>query len=194
VSQVYYCLGKTVHQRNRLTDHIRGARNGVDRTYKGRWIRGLLAQGAAPTFRVLMTCAGGRHVLGDAERQVIALFRSVGANLTNLTDGGEGTLGHKHSPEAIRKSADARRGRKMSDEFCDTNRRAHLGQVFTPEHRQKISAAGKGRPKSAEWRARMSQIRLAMPYAVRCRKHTTEERSKMSAAHLARNRGHHNEP
>lgn len=95
-------------------------------------------------------------------------------------------IGRRMSPEAIAKSADKRRGRKMSPEVVEKNRVAHLGQTCTEEHRRNLSAACKGIPKSLEWRARMSEIRLRLPDEIRRRKHTPEARAKMSAAQYAR--------
>lgn len=179
-------VGKTVTTGlNRRNGHVYRAM--TDRTRKAEWIRGLQADGIQPQFRVLEV-AFTRLGLALAERSWIAFYRARGVDLTNMSSGGEGVHGFTQSPESIKKSADKRRGRKMPPEVCEKNRIAHLNQTFSAEHRRKISEAGKGRAKSAEWRARMSALRRQMPEAIRCRKHTPETRAKMSAAHLARTR------
>ena len=43
------------------------------------------------------------------------MFKSFGAKLKNLTDGGEGTTGYKHTKEAILKISEANRNRKKVD-------------------------------------------------------------------------------
>ena len=45
----------------------------------------------------------------------IKMFKSFGAKLKNLTDGGEGTTGYKHTKEAILKISEANRNRKKVD-------------------------------------------------------------------------------
>jgi hypothetical protein len=90
------------------------------------------------------------------------------------------------APDAVERSAAARRGRKMSAEVCEKNRLSHIGQMSTPEQRARISATTKGRPKSEEHKAKIRLARLALSDEIRCRKHTDEERAKMSAAHSKR--------
>lgn len=180
-------VGKTVRGYQRQSEHWR-LRAG-DTSLRAEWIRSLLRDGVKPQFRILGMCAS-REGLAVAEREWIAfyLYRQSGADLTNMSTGGEGVVGFKQSAEAIKKSADKRRGRTMPPEVRERNRLAHLGQVVTEEHRRKLSLAGKGKPKSADWRAKMSATRLQMPDAIRRRKHTPETRAKMRASHLARNR------
>lgn len=99
-----------------------------------------------------------------------ALIRAYHGQLCNLTDGGEGSSGYKHtaetraklsvmkkgkkppplSAEARAKIAKANTGRKMSDEARAKMSAAWVGRVITPEWRAKLTAAQKGRPHSKE--------------------------------------------
>jgi hypothetical protein len=66
--------------------------------------------------------------------------------LVNLTNGGDGSFGYKHTSEAITKISAARKGRPRTAET-------------TAEWRAKMSAAMKGRtrpPRSTEWSAKLS--------------------------------------
>ena len=60
----------------------------------------------------------------------------------NMTEGGEGISGLKHSSETKRKMSDAKKGKKFSE-----------------EHKRKLSDAHKGKPKSEETKRRMSDAK-----------------------------------
>jgi hypothetical protein len=113
----------------------------------------------------------------DALKKEIEIIAKIGRSdinkgpLVNLTDGGEGTL--NMSPEIIKKNADNRRGKKMSDEarnnmskgrrkyFDNGNttwnkgrswsederkkltNKSNLGRKFTKEHKDKMSKNAK---------------------------------------------------
>lgn len=101
------------------------------------------------------------------ERVLIAMYK---AQICNLTDGGQGVSGYKHTPEAIavmkakkagykpprltaeqyKKIGEARRGTKMSDEARAKMRAAWVGREITPEWRANLSKAHKGRRHSLE--------------------------------------------
>jgi len=134
-------IGKSASGLKRPKAHAILARNGKDQSYKGRWIRQLQSFGLTYTIEVLEQhdCP---EDLADAERWNIQHYRSISCDLTNLTDGGEGTTGRVVSEESRKKHSRSMKGRSKS-----------------PEHRQKISATLKGRPLRAETRARMSAAR-----------------------------------
>ena len=101
------------------------------------------------------------------ERRMISWYgrKDIGTGiLRNMTEGGDGVLGHKHSEETKRKIAESRRGnptnlgRKMCDEHKEKIRKANTGKVMPVEVGQKISAVKKGKPgkpRSAATRAKM---------------------------------------
>jgi hypothetical protein len=132
-------------------------------THCARWVRSLTKAGLEPEILVLEEVD---DPLALPKREIfwIALYRKHGADLTNLSDGGEGTRGPK--PEAVRLKISATlTGRKQSP--CP------------PERRQKISAALKGRDNSyAVAQAAKARTGMKLP---------AEWRAKMSAAHKARN-------
>ncbi len=66
--------------------------------HKDRWIKQLQGHGLSYGIEVLETFLS-KFQLDDAERDWIAAARAAGVPLTNQTDGGEGLLGHQHSPE-----------------------------------------------------------------------------------------------
>ena len=58
----------------------------------------------------------------------ISYCRSIYQDLLNVTNGGEGTSGCKHSRESIEKTRQKLIGRKMSKEFKEKNRQSQLGR------------------------------------------------------------------
>lgn len=69
----------------------------------------------------------------DLERGLIKRLRKMGANIVNLTDGGDGAKGAIRSPETRAKMSQAQAGNKKS-----------LGRVRSAETRAKISAGKLG--------------------------------------------------
>lgn len=139
----------------RLADHDMAARRG-DRGYRNAIIRSMQANGVelirvkihegltetiAHAYEITLIAAIGRHPHGP---------------LTNLTDGGEGFVGFKHtkgrkqSPEHIAKRSAARRGKALSAEHIANMTAARLGKKASPGTRAKMSATRVGRKRKPE--------------------------------------------
>jgi hypothetical protein len=127
--------------------------------------------------------------------------------LRNLTDGGEGSSGYKHSPETInllvrmrssisedtrKKMSKAAKGKKLSEETKAKLR----GRRHTDEARRKISQAGIGRSPSEECLRKLAisnstrvwsdEAKKKISLANKGRKHTDEARRKISIAGIGR--------
>jgi hypothetical protein len=136
----------------------------------------------------------------EAKKIEILLIEKYGrkdlgkGNLVNLTDGGDGVLGLKHSEEARQKISEAGKGNTRS-----------LGKSCSEEARQKISEAQKGKTHSEETREKMSkaqkgennpnfgktlseEIRLKMSEAQKGKTRSEETREKMSKAQKGKTR------
>ena len=167
----------------RLAGHLRGVQKG-EQTYKARWMRTLPAP---PTIQALAVDVGDRASGCAVERVVIAVLRETGRRLTNLTDGGEGFIGGKHTPETRARIREAHLGKDLSPEHCANiaaaqrgkkknytpevaERRAAKisatmrGRQKSPEHQEKITAALKGRVMPAEWRAHQAAAHRGKKY------------------------------
>jgi len=173
-------IGKTSRSlRARLAAHMRIAVIG-NQTYKCRWMRTLLSRGKLPAIMEIETVAGN-----GAERETfwIAAFRSQGADLTNLTDGGEGAPGRVLTEDHKRKIGDANRGRVGHSHSAETRAKMSASRMGhqTPDVRAKISAANRGRKHSDETREKNRRGHLGL-------KASEETRARMRLAHAARRR------
>jgi hypothetical protein len=111
----------------RLREHIYRSRKIGDPCYetpKSRWIRRLIVAGESPAIRILEITETNWQ---EAERRHIEMLRASGEHLLNVAEGG---IGGK-IPEESRRRA----GLKLKNRY------------FSPEHRQRISAAKRGQPR-----------------------------------------------
>lgn len=125
------------------------------------------------------------------ERSVILQENTIYPHGYNLTYGGEGTVGTKHTPEHIEKAAAKRRGRKASAETRAKQSVAATGRKKSPEEIAVNAAALRGRKLSPEHCAKMSARMLGTkrdPELVRVtasknkgKKRTPEQREAMRA-------------
>lgn len=127
-------------------------------SYKNSWIKTLFAKGLDYTIVVL---EDGPSDLKAAERFWIAYGRACGWPLTNLTDGGDGANGWRHTADTRAKISTQNKGRKRTPEFkarMSAMKKGRPGRKHTPESKAKIGAANKGRPSTVKptTRARMS--------------------------------------
>ncbi len=167
-TRVIRYVGKANDPETRLKrGHLPKSR--ITTSHKSSWIKGLLKEGLTPEIVILEECL--YEIWEDREKYHI----SKHANLTNMTEGGEAI---EPTPEIVRKSAEARKGR-----------------VLTEEHKRRISEGGKGRVHTEESKRKMSEMyklrgttdvqreaaRLT-GLAARGRKASAETRAKMSKA------------
>jgi len=183
-------VGVTRNLRQRLTNHYNGHGSGHCRN----WVKSLRSLGLKPVVEILEIVESNERE--DAEKAWIIGFRQAGADLVNLTDGGEGTWGWHPSPEARIKmsiattrrmaSLEARArvaswmtGRHVSLETRAKMSLSKIGQRLSPEHRSRIGVAGIGRTHSLKAKAKISASRMGIKF-------TEETRAKMRVAATGR--------
>lgn len=89
--------------------------------------------------------------------------------LRNLTDGGEGIFGYKHTEEYKKQSSESRKGKgywkgkKIPKETVEKLRQANLGRPLSEDHKQKIREANLGRVISEETRMKLSLANKGKP-------------------------------
>lgn len=95
------------------------------------------------------------HAL-QVEMEFVRIFDSKNKGY-NLTDGGEGTSGHKHTPEACANFSAYRTGRKQNPETVEKRAASHRGKKRTAESKIRYSLAKLGVPKTAKHRDNLSK-------------------------------------
>jgi len=103
----------------------------------------------------------------EAEVEIIDLLRAMGVALSNMTQGGEGSTGLKHSPESLEKMLAFHNGKRLSDKHKLAIKRG----LSREDVRQKLRIAAQGKKPSAEALAKMSAAQLG-----RVHKDSTKEK------------------
>lgn len=192
-------VGKSDNPKRRFWDHLATSTRAT--THLGNWLRLLKGTGKLPLLEVLDEVP--RPQWKFWEREYIRVFRAIGINLVNGTDGGDGVVptpetrekmlgpnnpmfGKKHSLETRRRIAEAGRGRVCSEETREKMRRFKMGKVVSEVTRDKLrqSKLGKnnhrfGIPTSEETKEKQSLAGTG-------RKNTEAAKANMRAAQLLR--------
>ena len=187
--------------RRRLLEHINMARRG-SRFHLHVWIRTLLAVGLEPQV-IIFDKIENREEACLAECSWIAKFRKSGARLTNITDGGEGSVirgkprsdeckakisaslrGHKLSEEHKKKIGDRFRGKKLSQEHVAKVAAANTGKKRSIETKKRLSISHKGKPIPAEQRKKISDSLSGRTAHNKGKPMSAEVRAKMAASHM----------
>ena len=169
-------IGKTCRDvAARVSSHMSSARNGSP-YHSAYWLRQLIKAGMVPDTMIL---AHAPHAdVANLERRYIALLRDVGAKLTNMADGGEGSpginKGRKHTLEARRNMSNAQTGRKHT---AATRRKiglANSGRIHSCEARQKMAKSSTGKKHSAATRAKIGVASSGRKISAKTRKKLSE--------------------
>lgn len=167
--------------------HVRNDTNEVFYVGKGKYskknIRHASCNGRNPYWHSVVNKAGFTSIIVatwfdessafDHEKQLIRQYESQGITLTNMTIGGEGASGWKHSDQAKLKISRAHKGRKLPEwqkeiiRKCrlgkppsqlskDRTRETHLGKIRTPEEIEKSAIKRRGMKRSEESKLKMS--------------------------------------
>ena len=101
-----------------------------------------------------------------AEQERIDQLKRLGVKLSNMTDGGEGPSGYRHTEATKKKIAELQMGEKhhaygkpMLEHTKKALLKANKGRPLSEEHRKKVSEAAKGVPNSPEHRANISKAK-----------------------------------
>lgn len=131
----------TIEDRSR--QHISDARGTWSKTRNSAWIRSLFKSSLLPAVSLL-------EETDDKLREVfwIAEYRKAGVDLTNHTDGGEGTVGYRHTEEAKEAVRRAKSGVKCSPESSRLKSEARLGYIWPEDVKKRIGDSNRGKPKT----------------------------------------------
>jgi group I intron endonuclease len=146
----------------------------------------------ADAFHVLSVWKGDdAEEMKQVERNYIAGMRTNDSQRGyNMTAGGDGIYGHRHSEETRRKMVKNRlpmteecravrsttmKGLWSTQGFADKRRQGMVGHAVSDECRKNISKAQKGHEVSGEQRAKLSAANLG-------KEHSTDTKTKIGAA------------
>ena len=133
-------VGWTVDLPNRIAAHKAKAKSEIHKTHCQKWISSLLAAGKEFIVEVLQQGSGA---WAETEKQWIAHYRQLDANLCNHTDGGDGTLGYSLTVEQRKKLSNSHKGKKRTEEWKKLMSEKMKGRQFSEEWKRKISEAKK---------------------------------------------------
>ena len=147
----------------RLEQHLRNAKKDSTNLHVYNWIRKCISLNEEINY-VLLASNITWEDSGIEEIKFIKTLKDKGYDLTNMTDGGEGSLGIKASNETKAKMSASRKGRIVSEETRLKISKANSGKKKTEEAKEKLSNAIKGKPGpnagkkfSQEWRKNLSE-------------------------------------
>jgi len=112
---------------------------------------------AAFTSEILYMSEDAHHCKNEAEVALIADYNTYKGRGYNLTEGGDGCVGYKHSQESKDKISNAKKGTKHSQETIDKMTKSRQGRIFSQETKLKMSAAKTGKKLSIETKLKMSK-------------------------------------
>lgn len=151
--------------------------------HRAKWLKLLDTKGLFPVLSVVESGTGDSWVA--AEKRWIKYYRDCGCDLTNLTDGGEGTFGLKFSPESIAKLREAklRQPKKPRTEAqIRTLKELHtrqIGKKWSQERKKALQERAKGRVIPQYVRDALVKARKGVPLS-------EEHKLAVSRGHRAR--------
>ena len=118
------------------------------------------------------------------EIERISQLRELGFKLCNITDGGDGVSGYKHTNEARAKMSEKKTGVKLepfSEEHKQKMSKAAMGdnnpmygKEITDEHRARLIVSAKAKVFSPEHRANLSKALIGRKFSAETRKKISE--------------------
>lgn len=90
-------IGRTIQTLlNRLKKHLKAD----DKSHRVNWIKSLSKKGLEPKIELICETTTFDDCC-ELERFYINKYKKLGLKLVNMTDGGDGSIGFKHSDETI---------------------------------------------------------------------------------------------
>lgn len=134
-------------------------------------------------WEVVCQSKNGQHLLNEMEPYFIKHYNSFyrGGQGYNMTLGGDGCIGHRHSPETLAKMSAVRTGKKLpprTQQYRDAMSIIKRGIKQSPQTIAKRVAANTGKKRSKETRELMSSSAK--------KRSTLEYRAKLSLAHTGK--------
>jgi hypothetical protein len=136
VDGVVRYIGKTATPKTRLICHLSEARSLKHKNKRTCWIKSIMSAGMEPVMEIVdETC---KENIDQLEKNYIKLFKACGANLVNMTEGGDGVRLFVRTEEHRKKISDRMKVRIFSDEHrkkLSISNSWRKGRVLPPEVR-----------------------------------------------------------
>ena len=155
----YVGISKYDDAANRLKEHMWNAKTGKP-YHVYNWIRKAVEDQEEVVATVLVSNLSWKQAAAE-EVKFIDQYRSAGLDLTNMTDGGEGSIGVVRSEDYRTRLSKSHKGKIFSEEHKEKLAAVWTGRKHSDETRLKMSRAQKGRVVSEETRLKISQARKA---------------------------------
>jgi hypothetical protein len=155
--------------------------------YLYNWVNSLKSVGMEPEILVIERVPHPMF-LPELEKYWIATLRQSGYRLVNLTDGGEGKLGLKHTEESKRRISETKK-RKIVEAEANGTTYGMYGRSHSPEVREQIAIASRGRVLSSITRDKLSDTRKGKATRGSGWNHSEETRQKQSQRMIGNKRG-----
>lgn len=121
--------------------------------------------------------------LKEREKFWIRQYGTFGKNGYNMTEGGDGCFGYKHTKQSKEKMSEQRKGRKLTPEWKENikiainNNHPRLGKKLSQETKNKIREKALGRKHT-------EKTKEAIRQKLKIRKLTDEHKKKIGLKHL----------
>lgn len=143
--------------KERLRHHLKDANVFKLKSHKKYWIRQLLDKGMSPIIVLLETCNDYESGL-KREIELISEYKSLGYNLVNNTNGGQGTIGLKLTPQQKIEKSLRQTGKKLPS-WTEERRKLMIsilkGRKMTDEQKEKMR-----KPKSEIHKKKLRDVNL----------------------------------
>jgi group I intron endonuclease len=127
-------VGRTVQTLpNRLRKHIKAD----DKSYRVNWIKSLNTKGFEPKIELICETNTFEDCC-ELEQFYIKKYKELGFRLVNMTDGGEGSIGFKHSDDTIIKLQKIATKRAEDPEYINSLKNHGLKQWEDKTEKEKL--------------------------------------------------------
>ena len=115
----------------------------------------------------------------DHEKFLIWCFRDMGSSLANITEGGEGTSGMKHSDETKQKISKIHKGKKLSIEQIEMIRESSTGRKHSDKTKAYLTKLNQERVLNSDQLERILVAHVG-------KRHSEETKKKISLSHMGK--------
>jgi group I intron endonuclease len=127
-------VGRTIQTlENRLKKHLKAE----DKSHRVNWIKSLSAKDLQPKIELICETTTFEDCC-ELESFYINKYKNEGMRLVNMTDGGDGSIGFKHTEETILKLKEIAKQRAKNNQYINTLKEYGLKQWENKTENEKL--------------------------------------------------------